>query len=289
MPTIRPETIPQFVEAWQEQIKKYDLELVLVHDGDDPMVYYRGKGYGLDEIMGKEKDLISPKSAAIKNLGLAFLKSREKTLQSEVVIILDDDVFPKGDTIGDHLRALEMKVPVSWMSTTIVKDTRDYMRGFPYAVREEATVMMSHGVWYGIPDRDAPSQLVSGAERPVEFFVGAVPKGVYFPLCGMNIAFKWKAAPYVYFAPVSRFQGAERFDDIWMGINLKRAFDENGWAVVTGYAESVHKRASDVWKSLEREVIGLKLNETYWMGDEEHKFFKDYELKRERWIKLFLS
>lgn len=290
VPTIRPESLRDFVLGWREQFEKYKVTLIVVYDGKKPTVsifrdfydFLDGSPFRpkkLEEIMGDEEDLISNFNSSVRNLGFVVAKR----IDADVIVTLDDDTRPLGDTIGDHLKALEKKVPISWISTTLVDKNTDYMRGFPYGIREEAEVVVSHGVWQGVPDRDAPTQLVAGERAPVDFFRGPIPKGIYFPFCGMNVAFKIEALPFIYYCPVGQFKGAERFDDIWGGVAFKKDLDDRGLAVVSGYASVKHERASDPYKNLEREVIGIKENEGFWNGTSEHKFFDEFRKKRERW------
>lgn len=281
--TIRPEEFKKFREAWALPFSIFDVEVIAVFDGENPTVSHDGREYSVRDIMGSKGHLISNFSSSVKNLGIAYA-AKEKF---DVVFVMDDDVRPSGDTIADHLKALQMKVPISWFSSTIVKDNTDYMRGFPYGVRDEAEVEVSHGVWTGVPDRDAPNQLIVGTNKQVEFYRGPVPRGSMFPVCGMNLAVKQSILPFLYFAPVSNLPGAERFDDIWMGINLKNRLDFIGKAMVTGYATVEHLRASNVFKSLQREALGIELNETYWSDDGihfDHPWFEEYEKKRGEWI-----
>jgi len=102
----------------------------------------------------------------------------------------------------------------------------------------------------------------------------------------MNLAFKRKLLPWMYFAPQDLSRNIGRCDDIWCGINVKRAIDKKGWAAVTGYSTVYHTRASNVWKNLVQESGFMALNETYWEGDEKDLFFKDYNSKMRRWEAL---
>lgn len=293
LPTIRPESLENFMLEWRNQFEKYGCDLIVVYDGKNP--YARvwdikemipSRKFSVKDIMGNESGLISNFNSSVRNLGFAFAK---KIGGYDVIVTLDDDTLPHGDTIGDHLRMLEKEVPVSWISTTLVDDNTDYMRGFPYGVRTEWPVMLSHGVWKGVADRDALTQLVAGARAPVDFYRGPIPKGILFPFCGMNVAFNIDALPFVYYCPVGQFKGAERFDDIWGGIEMKMSFDEESFAVVSGYAMVNHNRASDPYKNLEREVIGIRENETYWTGENKNKFFVDFNIKRVRWCQFINS
>jgi len=269
IPTIRPDNFKQFKAAWQPLIKKHNCELVTVIDGKKPTV----NGKTAQSVMGKYAASLTNFNAGIRNLGFAYVAKYLK--QVDTIITLDDDVTPIGDTIQDHLDALTMTVPVSWMSTG-----SKYTRGFPYAVRQEAEVVLSHGVWEGSHDWDAPTQLVLG-NPSIEFYRGPIPKGIYFPLCSMNLAFKTKLLPYIFQAPWAL--GVHRFDDIFAGIISKREIDKHGWAAVTGYALVNHAKASNVFTNLKNEALGITQNETFWTGDETHPYFKIYRHQYSLW------
>lgn len=271
VPTIRPESYKAFREAWDELIKHHGALLVTVWDGDSPYVQVGNDKYSVKDIMGNRADLIFNWNDGVRNLGFAFVAKRLQNITS--IITLDDDTKPFGDTIRDHVEALNQSVPVSWLSTA-----SEFMRGFPYGVRGEAEVVLSHGVWEGVKDYDAPTQLVKG-NMPVQFYKGPIPKGVFYPMCGMNIAFKPKMLPFMYYAPMGQKVGVQRFADIWLGIESKNIIDENGWAVVSGYSKVRHERASNVFTNLEQEGKGIRLNENY--GQDE--YFKMYELVRKGW------
>jgi reversibly glycosylated polypeptide / UDP-arabinopyranose mutase len=274
IPTIRPEKFKLWLEKWTPLIKKHNAQLVTVFDGDNPQVLHNGNKYSVTEIMEEYKDVIFNRTAACRNLGFAYAY---KYLNPDIYITLDDDEDPINDSIQDHLDALNMRVPVSWISTA-----SGYMRGFPYAVRDEAEVVLSHGVWENVPDLDAPTQLHYKGEQ-FEFYKGAIPKGIYYPMSSMNLAFKSCVLPFIYHAPMGKDIGFDRFDDIWSGIVSKREIDKNGWAVVSGYSRVHHQRASNVFENLIKEAKGLKLNETFWQGDESDQYFKLYRDKLARW------
>lgn len=41
----------------------------------------------------------------------------------------------------------------------------DFVRGYPFSLREGVPTAVSHGLWLNIPDYDAPTQLVKPRER----------------------------------------------------------------------------------------------------------------------------
>jgi len=275
VPTIRPDKMLEFIEAWEGLFRKHSVVLVTIFDGDNPVVQHEGQDYTPKDILGKYKDVFFNHTSACKNLGLAYVA--RFLPEVETIVVLDDDVKPIGDTIQDHLNALGQRVPISWMKTASL-----HTRGFPYAVRSEAEVVLSHGVWEGVKDWDAPAQLVSG-NPDTTFYKGPIPKSVYYPMCGMNIAFKRKLLPFMYFAPSGHRVGIDRFDDIWAGIISKRFIDKLGWAVVSGYAMVFHERASNVFKNLQKEAKGIELNEGFWQGQQNDPYFELYDKKFIRW------
>lgn len=283
IPTIRPEQYERFIESWMPHIERHNVTLITVWDGDQPVAIYEGDKATAAELLGPDADLIYNRSDVCRNLGFAFVAARLPDVTH--ILTLDDDCFPSGDTIADHLAALDRRVPISWLSSS--PDV--YTRGFPYGVRDEAPVMVSHGVWYGNADWDAQTQLENGNAPLDTFYRGPIPRGCLFPFCGMNVMFKREALPLMYFAPMGpkvQFDGQvwDRFGDIWLGITLKRALDRRHWAMVSGYAAVEHTRASDVQVNLKKEATGLEWNEQYWQaGGSVHPYFTLYRNARQRW------
>ena len=279
VPTIREKSYAEFLKAWGGLFEKHNVTLLTVWDGDNPALTVNNEeSKYLDSFMDNT-DLIYNKNDGVRNAGFYYIA--KYLPEVEYIITLDDDVKPIGDPIANHISALNMRVPTSWISTINGK----YPRGFPYKIRDEAEVVLSHGVWEGVKDWDAPTQLVMG-NPDATFYKGAIPRGIYYPLCGMNLAFKRKMLPYMYYAPMGHRVGLDRFADIWLGVISKRIIDENDWAVVTGYSKVLHERASNVWKNLQKEARGLELNEGFWEGEEEDDYFKLYRKERKRWQKV---
>lgn len=255
VPTIRPEKIEEFKQIWKNLFDAYKVALLIVYDGDNPRV----EDKSVEEVMGKKyAHLIHNHQDCVRNLGFAYIAKYLPDI--EYIITLDDDVEPYYDSIGNHIKALKTRTHLSWISTAT-----DYMRGFPYGIREEAEVVISHGVWEGDKDWDAPTQLVKANPR-VQWLVGPIPKGIFFPMSIMNVAFKRKALPIMYQIPM--IDGYDRFSDIWSGIHIKRECDKKNWAIATGFSMVYHKKLSNVFKNLQREAKGIERNETYWKDGE---------------------
>jgi len=187
-----------------------------------------------------------------------------------VVIVLDDDCFPEdGQTlsnfIGAHESALQPQ-PVEMFEAV----TDPPSRGTPYfnhTVR--MPVAASMGFWSEIGDYDAPGQLVHGARHPMTFSRKAM-HGRYFPLCGMNLAFKATEWPWCQFVDVPRF------DDIWQGFIWQRNAYAAGQCFNLSGPIVRHSRQSNVWANLRDEVQNLERNETIWQ-DVHRLPLMDYE------------
>jgi hypothetical protein len=189
---------------------------------------------------------------------------------AEVVIVLDDDCFPHGDQSLDefieaHVIALEPQ-PVVMIEAV----TEPPSRGTPYFNRTiKMPVAASMGFWSEIGDYDAPGQLVHGSRHPMTFSRKAM-HGRYFPLCGMNLAFRVEEWPWCQFIDVPRF------DDIWQGfVWQKKAYSEGKCFNLSGPIVR-HSRQSNVWKNLRDESANLERNETIWI-DVHNAPLGDYE------------
>lgn len=264
VPTVREEKLKEFLLAWDGLFKKHNVMLYVVKDGKNPTV----NGESVKSVMGKYSKLIYNFNDGVRNLG--FAKAYKDG--ADIIISLDDDVLPCGDTIQDHLDVLNTKQPISWINT--VDDI--YMRGFPYGIREESEVVFSHGLWHGVYDFDASTQLLLGNQQPNHRKM-PIPKGVLFPVCVMNVAFKSKVLPFYYQAPM--FKDINRFADIWSGIEMKKAIDNNNWCAVSGFAKVHHNRASNPFVNLVKEARGVGMNEEYGKDD----YFKLYQNNIKLW------
>jgi reversibly glycosylated polypeptide/UDP-arabinopyranose mutase len=271
-PTIRPECHRKFRDEWGGLFEKHGVTLVTVWDGEEPLVEVPGLAtFKAGELPVRwsydaNKDLFCRFTDACRNLG--FVAAAH--LKPDYVLTMDDDCYPPPggcgypDPIQAHLDALQRRVPLGWMNTA--HQGADYLRGVPYGVRDEAPVMLSHGVWVGVPDFDGETQMrlereQGGVPSALPYYVGPVPRMALFPLCGMNVMVRAGALPLLYFAPMGKDSGApdlHRFADIFMGVHLKRLFDRRGWACYTGASTVLHSRASDAARNYTQEGLGRK-------------------------------
>lgn len=245
VPWYNPTQLAQFCEAWA--IKQTDHRFIFQHD-----VHREG-------------------CATTKNKGIQEAAASGAT----VVIILDDDCLPEdGQTLDQFIEGHEQALePQPVQIFTAVTDPPS--RGTPYLNRTVTMpVAASMGFWSQIGDYDAPSQLVHGATTPMQFHRATI-WGRYFPLCGMNLAFRIDQWPWCQFVNVPRF------DDIWQGfLWQKKAFHHGECFNLAGPVVK-HSRQSNVWANLEVEVRNLERNETIWQ-DIHRMEFSDYSTMRRK-------
>lgn len=220
----------------------------------------------IDEDLGKNAWIIPRKNAGIRNYG--FLKAYE--LSANVTITLDDDCYPvkNQNFLQSHLKNLSLLAPTDWFPT-YPHIKYFYTRGFPYLVRDKKEVVISHGLWSNILDFDAKTHLKHpDLHMPVinPNLLEFIPKNYFFPMCSMNLAFKTKITPVMYFPPMGydnkgNHWGYDRFDDIWAGIFAKKIIDHLGYAVVNGSPFVEHRQASNINENLKKEAKGIKTNE----------------------------
>jgi hypothetical protein len=197
-----------------------------------------------------------------KREGCAVTKNRAVAEACErgadVVVVLDDDCYPDEARTLDELVELHTKALLPQRVQLYEVVTSPPSRGTPYGdLTVEMPVAASMGFWSGIGDYCAVRQLATGAP-PMEFRQAPV-HGRYFPLCGMNLAFKpaeWH--------PWHRFIDVPRYDDIWMGWLWQREAYRRRHCFNLGGPVIWHARQSDPWRNLAHEANHGRACETLW-------------------------
>jgi len=183
---------------------------------------------------------------------------------------LDDDCYPEpGVTAERFLTAVWEALEATWPDDrwwNTIAATGLYPRGYPYSLRRaEVRTVVHHGLWSCVADLDAVTQL-----HNTEFRLAPadqrerVPYGKFFPMCGMNLAFRPEVIPALYFLLMGREYPYDRFGDIWAGLFVKRIADHLNVAISSGAPSVLHARASNVWVNLRKEAPGLEVNEFLW-------------------------
>ncbi|KAK6129004.1 hypothetical protein DH2020_037258 [Rehmannia glutinosa] len=220
IPTIRN---LDFLEMWRPFFEPY--HLIIVQDGDPTKTI---------------------KDSACRCFG--YMVSKKK-----YIFTIDDDCFVAKDPSGQQINALQQHIKNLLCPSTPLffntlydpfREGADFVRGYPFSLREGVPTAVSHGLWMNIPDYDAPTQLVKPLERNTRYVdaVLTIPKGTLFPMCGMNLAFdRDLIGPAMYFGLMGDGQPIGRYDDMWAGWCIKVICDHLGLGVKTGLPYIWHK------------------------------------------------
>jgi hypothetical protein len=248
VPTCRPDSYKDFVEAWTPLFTRYGVDLIPVFDDE--------KGWqGIPDFIPRRTDMI-------RSWGIY------KAWQSgsDYTLTLDDDVRPHGDIFAAYESVFDSGAPVSpYLDVGALTTFDGQLRGFPFKDREKREVAVQYGGWHGVLDYDAPTQLEGVNDQEwFESIILPVPKGSAVTGCIMNACWRTKYAPMMWQLPMldGKFN---RFGDIWAGLFAKKTCDALGLAMVVNGAASVrHERASNPETNMEREKPGIPVNESLW-------------------------
>ncbi len=270
VPTIRRDCMQQFLDAWGPEFRAPEVELLIVEDNpersfeletDARVTHYCWQD--IEAQLGESAWIVPRRTDCVRSFGYwqAWLR------QPDMIVTLDDDCLPPEAGPENFLmrhwqRLQENGDHDAWTSTT----EGTIPRGVPYHARSrEQRCVINHGLWTNVIDYDAVTQLTQVRQpSPVAFPDQTIPRGSYYPMCGMNLAWRPEITPALYFMLMGKDHGVDRFGDIWAGLFSKRVCDHLGLAVHSGSPTVHHARASNVWANLRKEATGMERNETLW-------------------------
>ncbi len=278
IPTIRENNINEFLSKWQHEFKGQDILII----EDNPTKTFNLPSWvahfsweDIDKELGKDSWIIPRRVAGIRSYG--FLKAWQK--KSQYILTLDDDCLPEKYE-EKFLSLVEKALETKWDSDQWWNTVKGfYPRGYPYKIRKlKQETIIHHGLWSNIPDLDGITQKQNPNLRTEPFAkVEKVPFGKFYSMCSMNLSFKIKAVPMLYFLLMSEDRQGnkweyDRFDDIWAGIFSKKIADHLGFAISSGAPSVIHTRASNVDTNIQKEKKGIEVNEWIWEKISKIKF-----------------
>eukprot|EP00889_Picochlorum_renovo_P008962 jgi/Picre1/35992/NNA_003449.t1 len=256
-----------FLEQWRDFFQPY--HIIVVQDGDPSRKVEVPEGFDyelynrndIERILGDKAWCISFKDSACRCFG--YMISKKKYIYT-----IDDDCFVATKPTGERINSLEQHIENLLSPSTPdffntlydpFAEGADFVRGYPFSMREGKKTAVSHGIWLNIPDYDAPTQMVKPMERNTRYVnaVLTIPKKTLFPMCGMNLAFDREITfgPAMYFGLMGEGQPGE-YDDMW-GWCVKVIADHLDVGVKTGLPYIWHSKASNPFVNLRKEYNGI--------------------------------
>lgn len=265
VPTAREASVEGFLNAWRHQLAA--ATILVVEDGPERTFSVSGANVehfawcDIDRALEEHAWIIPRGSGCIRSFGCWVAHG----MRPDMIVTLDDDTRPdpaQPDFLETHWQRLQAATDPAWVSTLDLASPR----GVPYfTTNREPRVMVNHGLWSGVPDFDAATELVSSrVEIPAGWSDRTIPRGSYFPMCSMNVAWRTEFTAAMYFLLMGPRYPFDRFGDIWAGVLAKRVADHLGFAMNSGSPGILHGRASNVFSNLQKESRGLAANETFW-------------------------
>ncbi len=200
-----------------------------------------------------DKNLYGEKSDSIRSVG--FLQAVADG--ADFILSTDDDCVLPINWAKEHVSVLKSEIHPWWFTTNVARP-----RGMPYEA-DKLPVAISHGLWNGVPDMDARTQLETKSVMAIhdDTWERINPP---FSQCAMNFGFRAEVLNSMY----QPFQGVhtpfDRFADIWGGLVSQRTLMGHGYSFMNGGACVHHERASDAEVNLEKEKPGIECNELLW-------------------------
>ncbi|XP_065854616.1 probable UDP-arabinopyranose mutase 5 [Euphorbia lathyris] len=261
-----------FMNEWRPIFSRF--HVIIVKDPDLNEELNIPEGFNLDiytkshieSVMGSNSALFSGYSCRY----FGFIVSRKK-----YIVALDDDCVPaenKGfmvDAVADHIMNLATPATPFFFNTLYdpYREGADFVRGYPFSLRNGVPCALSSGLWLNLADYDAPTQALKPGERNSRFVdaVMTVPARTMMPISGINIAFDREAVGPA-LLPALKLAGEgklrwETMEDIWSGMCVKVTCDHLQLGVKSGLPYVWRKDRGNAIESLKKEWEGVKLME----------------------------
>ena len=299
VPTIREDSIKKFIQVWGNVGLFNYVDLIVMEDNptktfkfgcpvewsDQESILIHLCWQDIDADLGPNSWIIPRRSDTVRSYAYYYAWK----CGYRYIMTLDDDCYPDDSFptmehfVTGHLLALEGRT--RWFNT--LNDVKP--RGIPFEnLGSRHDVILNHGLWTNVLDYDAPTQLANPGKEDHSYDNVLIPRGSFFPMCGMNVCFDSRYAVWMYHLLMGHEKQDslgliklpfDRFGDIWCGLFAKKLSDLYDLSISTGTPYIRHERASNPFTNLKKEANGLEVNEKLWeyidgfvSEDERHGF-----------------
>lgn len=272
--------LTSFMDEWRPVFSRFHLIIVkdpdlkeelTIPSGFDLHVYTKTD---IDRIVGSSS--AGPTAASLLFSGYSCRYFGYLVSQKKYIICIDDDCVParddKGnlvDAVAQHIDNLTTPATPFFFNTLYdpYRKGTDFVRGYPFSLRNGVTCAVSCGLWLNQADYDAPTQALKPAQRNSRYVdaVLTVPLRAMMPLSGINIGVNREVVgPAMLPALKLGREGKVRWEtveDIWCGMCMKVVCDHLAVGVKSGLPYVWRKERGDAVESLKKEWEGVKLME----------------------------
>lgn len=271
---LRPD-LTSFLESWRPFFTRYHLIIIKDPDMKEDLKIPQGFNHQIYTKSDIEKTIGTTKFINFSGHSsryFGYLISSKK-----YIVSIDDDCYPARDlnnniidAISQHMTNLKTPATPFFFNTLYdpyCKGT-DFVRGYPFSLRNGVDCALSCGLWLNLPDYDAPTQVVKRNERNMRYVdaVLTVPLQTMMPVSGINIAFDRELVGPAMISGL-RLAGEgklrwETMEDIWCGLCVKVVCDHLGYGVKSGLPYVRREESgSGALESMKKEWEGVKLME----------------------------
>ncbi|GFZ05924.1 alpha-1,4-glucan-protein synthase family protein [Actinidia rufa] len=267
--------LTSFMEEWRPIFSRY--HLIIVKDPDLKEELKVAGGFNvnvytksdIDRVVGSSSSTVLFSGYSCRYFG--YLMSRKK-----YIISVDDDCSlakdNKGnmiDIVAQHVSNLTTPATPFFFNTLFdpYRKGADFVRGYPFSLRNGVACALSCGLWLNLADYDAPTQALKPGHRNYRYVdaVLTVPTRMMMPVSGINIGFDRELVgpallPALRLAAEGKFRW-ETVEDIWCGMCVKVVCDHMGIGVKSGLPYVWREERGDAVESLKKEWEGVKLME----------------------------
>ncbi|KAK4436071.1 putative UDP-arabinopyranose mutase 5 [Sesamum alatum] len=267
--------LTSFMEAWRPMFSRFHLIIVQDPDLNGELKIPGGFNLNLytksdmDKVVGSSSSTISFSGYSCRYFG--YLMSRKK-----YIISIDDDCIPAKDSKGELVDAVAQHITnLTTPATPFFFNTlydpfckgTDFVRGYPFSLRNGVECGLSCGLWLNLADYDAPTQALKPNARNSRYVdaVLTVPSRTMLPLSGINIAFNNELVgpallPAFRLTKEGKFRW-ETVEDIWTGMCAKVVCDHLKLGVKSGLPYVWRQERGSAVESLKKEWEGVQLME----------------------------
>ncbi|XP_074322752.1 putative UDP-arabinopyranose mutase 5 isoform X2 [Apium graveolens] len=266
--------LTSFMEDWRPVFSRF--HLIIVKDPDLKEELEIPEGFDVQVYTKTDILKITGSSSSSLFSGYSCRYFGYLVSKRKYIVSIDDDCVPAKDDMGNlidavsqHVQNLETPATPFFFNTLYdpYRKGADFVRGYPFSLRNGVTCALSCGLWLNLADYDAPTQALKPNQRNSRYVdaVLTVPARAMMPVSGINIAFNREViGPALLPALKLEQEGKVRWEtveDLWSGMCVKVVSDHMGMGVKTGLPYVWRNERGDAIASLKKEWEGVKLME----------------------------